>query len=418
MSVEASRSWQPVLEGQLAKSAVESVRAIAARLREKTASSRASLALGHAGLAVFFGYLPDELLDAEAREISESYLDFAAEAVASQTMSASFFPGFTGVAWALEHLGARNKGANADDPNEEIDEALERLLEVSPWTGPYELAGGLVGIGAYALERLPRPRAARCLAHVVDRLHELAEELPDGVAWRTAPRFLTLATPQQCPNGYFDLGVAHGIPGAICILAAAAQAGIAPEKCRRTVEQAARWLWSYRLGGAAHSLFPPIIASELAARPSRAAWCYGDAGVAAALLTAARASRDGELERRALEVARAVASRPEERCGVVDAGLCHGAAGLGHIFNRFFHHSGEALFADASRNWFSRALEMRRPGQGIGGYSSAENSPGGGLDWVEDASLLTGAAGIALALLAATTLIEPAWDRLLLLSLR
>jgi len=62
VSVEASRSWQPVLEGQLAKSAVESVRAIAARLREKTASSRASLALGHAGLAVFFGYLPDELL--------------------------------------------------------------------------------------------------------------------------------------------------------------------------------------------------------------------------------------------------------------------------------------------------------------------------------------------------------------------
>jgi len=61
---------------------------------------------------------------------------------------------------------------------------------------------------------------------------------------------------------------------------------------------------------------------------------------------------------------------------------------------------------------------MRRPGQGIGGYLSAENSPGGGLDWVEDASLLTGAAGIALALLAAITPIEPTWDRLLLISMR
>jgi lantibiotic biosynthesis protein len=418
VSVETPRPWQPVLEGPLAKSAAESVRAIAARLRETTGSSKASLALGHAGLAVFFGYLPNDLLDADAREVSESYLDLAAEAVASQPMSASLFPGFTGVAWALEHLGARNPGAAADDPSAEIDEALERLLEKSPWTGPYELAGGLVGIGAYALERLPRPRAAQCLAHVVDRLHELAEELPGGVAWRTGARFLTLATPQQCPNGYFDLGVAHGVPGAICILAAAAQAGIAPEKCRRTAGQAVRWLWRQRLGEAAHSLFPPFVASELAARPSRSAWCYGDAGVAAALLTAARASGDRELERRSIEVARAVASRPAERCGVVDAALCHGATGLGHIFNRFFQHTGEPLFADASRNWFSRAMQMRRPGQGIGGYLSAENNADGGLDWVEDASLLTGAAGIGLALLAATTATEPAWDRMLLISMR
>jgi hypothetical protein len=35
---------------------------------------------------------------------------------------------------------------------------------------------------------------------------------------------------------------------------------------------------------------------------------------------------------------------------------------------------------------------------------------------VADPGLLTGAAGIALALLAATSLIEPAWDRVLLVA--
>jgi hypothetical protein len=121
---------------------------------------------------------------------------------------------------------------------------------------------------------------------------------------------------------------------------------------------------------------------------------------------------------RAIELARRAAARPLEQSGIVDAPLCHGAAGLGQIFNRLFQSTGRVEFADAAREWFGRALEMRHPGEGIGGYQAAEKRAGGGLDWVSDPSLLTGAAGIALALLAATTSVEPAWDRMLLLSLR
>jgi lantibiotic modifying enzyme len=407
-----------VLEGPLADRAAGVVRAIAERLREPAPSPKGSLALGHAGIAVFFGYLPRQVVDVDPGKVSEAYLDLAAQAVATQPMSASFFPGFTGVAWALEHLAPRNGQADADDPNEEIDRALEALLERTPWTGPYELAGGLVGIGVYALERLPRPRAARCLSLVVDRLDDLGEEAVGGVAWRTAPQFLTLATPQQCPSGYFDLGVAHGVPGAICFLAGAERAGIAPPKCRRMREKATRWLSTQRLGPTALSNFPLAAAPELPPRPSRAAWCYGDPGIAAALMAAARAAGDRDLETSAVELARNVALRPQERCGAVDAALCHGAAGLGHIFNRMFQYTGERLFLDASREWLARAIEMRQPAGGIGGYFSAENNASGGLDWVEDASLLTGATGIGLALLAATTAVEPAWDRMLLMSLR
>jgi hypothetical protein len=36
--------------------------------------------------------------------------------------------------------------------------------------------------------------------------------------------------------------------------------------------------------------------------------------------------------------------------------------------------------------------------------------------WIADPGLLTGASGIALALLAATTDMEPAWDRMLLVA--
>lgn len=362
--------------------------------------------------------LPPELCSFDSHQVSERYLDLAIDGVANQPMSASFFPGFSSVAWAVEHLRARSGSAASEDANSEIDEALRALVQRSPWTGPYELTGGLVGIGVYALERLPRPIAADCLRGVVDRLEDVSERHPEGVAWRTLPRFLTLATPQQCPNGYFDLGLAHGLPGVISILAAAARSGIASEKSGQMLHAASQWLWAQTLGPEEPSTLPQMASSELPRRASRAAWCYGDPGVAASLVAAADAVADADLMHRAIELARRAAARPLEQCGIVDAPLCHGAAGLGHIFNRLFQSTGRVEFADAAREWFSRALEMRHPGKGIGGYQAAEKRAGGGLDWVSDPSLLTGAAGIALALLAATTSVEPAWDRMLLLSLR
>jgi hypothetical protein len=119
----------------------------------------------------------------------------------------------------------------------------------------------------------------------------------------------------------------------------------------------------------------------------------------------------------ALSIAWRASQRPPKQSGVVDAGLCHGAAGLGHLFNRMYQATGESWLAEAARSWFARALAMRRPGQGIGGYAAWLPGDDGALTWVADPSLLTGAAGIALALLAATTAVEPAWDRMLLVAI-
>ena len=64
--------------------------------------------------------------------------------------------------------------------------------------------------------------------------------------------------------------------------------------------------------------------------------------------------------------------------------------------------------------WFERTLAMRQPGKGVGGFwtYAPEKMP----VWDPDPSLLSGAVGITLALLAAISPIEPAWDLLLLLS--
>ena len=54
---------------------------------------------------------------------------------------------------------------------------------------------------------------------------------------------------------------------------------------------------------------------------------------------------------------------------MIDSGLCHGAAGVGHLFNRLYQASGDPALAEAARFWFDRALAQYQPGEGIGGVT-------------------------------------------------
>ena len=130
-----------------------------------------------------------------------------------------------------------------------------------------------------------------------------------------------------------------------------------------------------------------------------------------------QAAQRPDWQRAALELALRAARRPMAECGVVDAGLCHGASGLALTFARLFHATGEERLRDAGRRWFEQALALRRPGHGIAGFPSWQPVEDGsqGWEWSDDQGLLTGASGTGLALLAAATGVEPAWDLVLLL---
>ena len=419
--------WAPILTGSLAEGALDAVRAIAGELRipppgfspngePESASEAASLAGGRAGQAVMFEYLAKADLVDRAAETGEAFLDAAALAAGELAMPPSLFGGFPGVAWAVAHLDERSRSAG-EDPNEDVDAALHDHLTRPTSVGDYDLVNGLVGLGVYALERQSRPGARDLLAVVVDRLDELSEPVDAGVRWRTRPEALPEHQRRICPGGHYNLGVAHGVPGVIALLGGACVAGIARERARRLLDGAVGWLLSQELPRESPSAFPMWTAPGIAGRPARSAWCYGDPGIAAALLCAARAVGNPYWEGEALTIARRAAARRQERAGVRDAGLCHGAAGLGHLFNRLWQATGDPWLAEAACFWFARTVELRQPGRGIAGYAACHSRPDGTSTWVDDPGLLTGAAGIALALLAAATPVEPAWDRMLLASL-
>ena len=403
--------WHPLLEGETADRARAAIAEIAASTAGASVESDEpwSLSGGAGGAAVFYAYLAVHDGRSEHRVTAGKLLDAAVSEMRGR--DPSLYGGVAGVAWALEHLEpGRGRGA-AFDP------ALRDLLARGTWRGTYDLIMGLVGLGVYALERLPDPTARECLELVVERLTELAEAVPGGVSWRTPARLLPPPQAAELPDGYYNLGLAHGVPAVVVLLAGALSAGVAGGETRRLLAEAVAWLLAQRLPDGGRSCFPSFVAPGHPPDPARTAWCYGDPGIAVALLLAARATGSPEWEADALDLARVAASRDQDEAQVRDAGLCHGAAGLGHLFNRIHQATGDAVLGDAARAWLELALDMRDPDRGVAGFPALIPDQEGPR-WVADPGLLMGSTGVGLAFLAATGAVEPAWDRILMLSLR
>jgi lantibiotic biosynthesis protein len=412
--------WRPILSGTTAQQALQAVDAITESIPSMTAPTGErdpSLANGQAGLALLYAWLARTRRMPQADVLAWQYLDQSIEAVATQTMDASLYGGFPGVALAAE-LVDHLLDPDTEDRSEAVDDALLRLLSrANLWPAPHDLVVGVTGLGVYALQRCPRPVAIECLHRVVERLHERAQQDQHGLYWWTPPEGLLHPESRRAyPSGRADLGVAHGAAGAIALLGSICGVGVEQETARSLLEGAVSWLLAQSVATEPGPTFPVWLAPGFQPSPARCAWCYGDPGIAAALLVAARGVGAGGWEQAAVALACRAAERPPERTGVVDASFCHGTAGLAHIYNRMYQATGEPKLGRAAVYWLERTLDFYRLARGNGGSwvqastDRAEAGPWTGI------GLLEGAAGVALVLLAATTSVEPAWDRMFLVS--
>ncbi len=370
-----------------------------------------SLASGSAGLAVAVASLARTRSGPDAAAAASAHIDAAVDVLATEPLTSSFYSGFPGIAWAVDLIDRLLGSADADR-NSRIDDAVIALLERYPEQAPYDLIDGLTGLGAYALARWPLPGAVACVAGVVEQLAKRARHDRDGVFWWTPPSRRGPRLDRYQPGGV-DLGVAHGIAGVIPFLARAHRLGLVTQTTGPLLDGAVSWLLAHLVDGPSGPTVPYFVTDGAEPGPARSAWCYGDPGVAIALLLAARDVGEPAWAARATGLAVRAAARPAAQSGVIDAGLCHGSSGLEHLFNRMYQLTAEPALAEAARFWAGRTIELcsgPEPFQDSAAAANGQPSAFSGL------GLLEGAAGAALALEAAATAQEPVWDQMLLVS--
>jgi lantibiotic biosynthesis protein len=417
-------TWTPLLTGERREAALAAAQAIAgelagdaARLLPAETSDRdrrnnASLGYGRAGLALALGYLTAAGFDYgdAARELIAD----ASAMVSGSVMGPALFTGFGGIAWALQQLGDWDVAAPANGGLQMIDRAVAQFLDRDSWPWHFELGGGLAGFLVYALSRLPSADAERAVVSIVRLLEARAVALPSGISWFVEPSLLHGETLDNAPRGYYSPGIAHGNAGVIAVLAEVLRAGIEPARVRPLIEGGVDWMLSTRIDGTWN--FPTLIGQQVRSKPARVSWCYGAPGIAHALLRAADACGRDDWRETALRIALWAAEQPLERSGVTDAELCHGSAGLGHIFHRMYRATDDERLAEAARRWYDHAIRVRVDGRGIGGYLMNSPTEEDRDIWDATPALVFGSAGVAASLVAACSEVEPRWDAMFLLS--
>ncbi|MGH3938256.1 MAG: lanthionine synthetase C family protein [Pseudonocardiaceae bacterium] len=384
-----------------------------------------TIASGWAGTALLLGAM-DACWPGEGWDLA-GHTHLAAACAALERLpevNASLFGGLAGIGYAAVTLdGDRHRYRRLLSTVDgallpKVDRAVRQLDRLHGCgVGEFDLISGLAGTGVYLLARRSESAAAdEVLGRLLGCLTRLLADRTEPRRWHTPARLVTGQMRPAYPDGNYNCGIAHGVPGPLALLAIAARAGLAVDGMAAAIAAAAGWLADHAMPTEFGPEWPNAVSlppgdPTAGGAGGRTAWCYGAPGVARALWLAGVATGEQRYRDLAVQAMHGVLARPAARRGLDSPTFCHGIAGLLQVTCRFAADTGSALFQSGVDAVLADLLDVYEPGSVLG-YRNTEP----GSVRVDSPGLLSGAPGVALALLAAGTTVEPSWDRLFLVA--
>lgn len=444
----AAGTWSPILTDPLRQRAIEAALTVAERLRDpdkvreiaRLAYSQspfpmewvtAGFAQGFAGLATFYSYVAHCFPQRGWDQVAQQYLRLAA---ASTQQSAIATPGLmigtSGMAFALYAIS--DEGQRHQQTIAKLNQSLYEQVQQQKWQHTeagegvadydYDIILGASGILAYLITlHTPDEAAQRAMEILLGYLTWLAApDQPLGQErWYVPVEHLPDLQRDMYPDGNFNCGLAHGIPGPLAAMSLAWIAGYRYPGVREAITYLSGWLVRHRISNGDAIGWPNAIPRQLASAPddwqsllsSRAAWCYGTPGIARSLWLAGRALDDASLRQVALDAMEDVWRLPVAARGIDAPTSCHGVAGLLQITLRFAHESDSIAAREQIPLLVTQILDSFDPEYPVGFRDIEMNNT-----LVDQPGWLTGAPGTAMALLAAATDALPTWDRVLVIA--
>ena len=266
----------------------------------------------------------------------------------------------------------------------------------------FDVFYGIAGIAALLAHTAPGSDA---LGGMLEYLTQLV--MPRTLDGTRVPGWLVSHDPDPLvptPGGHVNLGMAHGAAGLLAVLSLTARRNIAVQGQSRAIDYLRGFFSRWRQDAPGGPWWPQwLTRDDLRAGvpgqpgPGRPSWCYGAAGIGRALQLAAITTAD-VLGQSAAEDSLAACISPVQLARITSPGLCHGSGGLYVTAQRAAH---DAL---------TPVIAQRLPT--VASLVAAQ------ADAADGAGLLTGDAGIRLALETARAKTPPrsGWDACLLIT--
>lgn len=310
-------------------------------------------------------------------------------------LNPAFGYGLSGFGWLLDYLLSYDDEAELieyENYFQQIDQKLQELLTPEVVSNnETEFISGLSGVSVYLQKRCRRGAPDALYRQVINKLLTLKTSDANGNYWPVATSSIYREKTESAIE--VNLGLAHGMPSILMALAYATSIQTNQSEIRHALMKGCQWLLAQRHDRPSVSCFSYNYPTH---SESRLAWCYGDISIALVLAKAGCVLNDPEVFQAGREIALHCAHRSPDTAGVVDAGLCHGSAGLMLMFQLLaeIYQEDAPTFMQASDFWLSDIIE-RFTVHGIQGFDhampNAKSRP--------EQGLLEGYAGIGLALL-------------------
>lgn len=324
----------------------------------------------------------------------------------------SFCSGLPGTVWLLLYL-QRSGMINTEEDfisQELIDwlckESLQQLR-----AGQFDyMHGGLGMATALLCTREKTVQHTSYYEQVVAALASIAKPYGrDGIYWEN--HF------SQKNHPGVPLGLSHGMASMISFLSKVSRYGICTDQCNELIRKAAFFLRAHSDHSNVESVYPAMVA--LGSKPpytaSLLAWCYGDMGVAASFIHAARATGIQEFSTEADLILSHLSRRDHvQQVMATDATFCHGTWGAAYLFNRYFQYNHDPELKQRADYWLRRSPDHTRC---INLHVEMQVNERGVFSWSDDTGVLNGIAGAGLTILSALSPGQHSWDEVYFLDI-
>ena len=390
----------------------QKVDAIAECIFDKTEKSLEEesygLYTGAFGVLLFCLYYSRYSKSETHRLLTANYAEKLFNSFLNETKSHTFCDGLSGILYLFEFLREHDFiDFDIGDSQQVLDNYLIMRMKYNIEQRDYDFMHGALGVGLYFLKKKSNPE---CINELIDFLYQSAEKDIDNQIFK----WKSVIDSEKNLIGY-NLALSHGISSIIIFLSRVLNSNKNNERTREMLFGAVNYVISQQkdftqLG----SCFPSSIItnSDMPVSKSRLAWCYGDLDIGMALWQAGKAIDNVDWKSKGLEVMLTSAQRRSyDESHVLDAGICHGSAGLAMIYRRIYLETGLNEYETATNFWLSQTLEFSQFEDGFAGYKTLIIK-----EWLCDYSLLMGIAGIGLVLLTCLEDDKQTWDEMFLLS--
>ncbi len=373
---------------------------------------------GSAGVALFQFYY-SKLLN------EESHADRGAATIVSiiEKINAgydfhTFCSGIAGALWAIQLLQEEDFiDLDCDELLSDLDNYLiQSITQIKEDQNFYDFLHGILGIGYFFLKRYThtksdtlRNRYHKILMDIILFLKEKSLHEGDITKWES------YLIREEGLKGY-NLGLSHGMTSIINFLSRLAVHKEFKKEVETLVHRSIKYILQFKNeDSASYWSFPSWITKDgQKSENSRLAWCYGDLGIVITLWRAGEQFNNPTYKQEAIAIAKHTTKRRDiEEAGVKDAGLCHGAYGIMHIYNHMYKETQEIEFKEAADFWMDKGIDMAIHQDGYAGYMSWKGGENAG--WEKETNLLEGVAGIGLSIISYLAPFKTKWDECLLI---